>query len=522
MNTRKRPRIRVGRILARFLLFVLICGGIYWVANEAWSYWRTYTFLPRGAVIAGVDVSGLTREESMERVRQVYEKPVLAVYNQEVIEIDVIDLGFELNLVEMADEAVAIRDSASHTDRFLAHLARRPVLDQQPIDIELNATHDPQKVNIVVALLGDIVNRPAQSPQLLNNAGGKIQEGRDGYVIDSLASSDALIEALYRPYDRTAKLTVVAQEAPEINMAFLENYIQQLLNGFDGIGSIYILDLQTGEEIKINADAAISGLSVVKIAIMLESYRAVEAIGFDHQKLLEETAIHSGNYSANLLLDIVAGQDNAYLGVDVLTESMWNLGLVNTFIATPYEEQPRAGKRTVQTPANNDLTLVHLDPDPAMQTTAAEIGQLLAMIYECSQGGGTLIAVYPSQLTPTECQNLIDLMALNHEGNLIRFGVPEEVTVAHKHGWAYNTHGDAGIIYSPNGNYVIAQYLYQDSDWLASNISFPLLREISRSVYNYFNSDTPYIDHKRAQREAGVFALNRTIQAAETSFGTGQ
>ena len=37
--------------------------------------------------------------------------------------------------------------------------------------------------------------------------------------------------------------------------------------------------------------------------------------------------------------------DNAYLGVDILTESMQRLGLENTFIVTPYEEPDRAGDR---------------------------------------------------------------------------------------------------------------------------------------------------------------------------------
>ena len=518
-SNKRQNRIPIGRILTRFLLFVIIMGGLAWVASEGWNYWRTYTLMPRGAVVAGVDISGLTREESQEAVREVYAKPVMALYNEEAIEIATTDLGFEIEILPMIDEAIAIRDAASHFDRFVAHLMRRPMLNQQPISVPLQATHDPAKVSTVVALLGDIINRPAQAPQLLNNTSGKIQEGSDGYILNNSQSEEALIAALYRPYDRSAKITVIAQEAPEITLSYLESYLGQQLNGFDGVGSLYILDLQTGEEIRINADAAISGLSVVKIAIMLETFRAIDGqLEFDQNKLLEETAIKSGNYSANLLLDIIAGQDNAYLGVDVLTASMNNLGLENTFIVTPYEEPPRGTRPTLRTPANSNPNLIDLDPDPAMQTTAAEIGQLLAMIYECSRGGGTLIAVYPDQLTPNECQALIDLMARNDDGNLIRFGVPEDAIVAHKHGWANNTHGDAGIVFSPNGDYVIAQYLHQDSEWLSSTTSFPLLREISRSTFNYFNPETPYVDHKRAQREAGVFALNSAIQAAETAF----
>ena len=84
----------------------------------------------------------------------------------------------------------------------------------------------------------------------------------------------------------------------------------------------------------------------------------------------------------------------------------------NTFIVTPYEEPDRPGKGTLQTQANSRTDIV-TNPDPTMQTTAEDMGTLLAMIYHCSQGGGTLLALYPEQLTPTECQSIIDVLSEN-------------------------------------------------------------------------------------------------------------
>jgi hypothetical protein len=128
-----------------------------------------------------------------------------------------------------------------------------------------------------------------------------------------------------------------------------------------------------------------------------------------------------------------------------------------------------------------------------MQSTAEEIGTLLSMIYQCSKGGGALIAVYPDEITPGECQAIIDLMILNEEGNLIRYGVPEGIPVSHKHGWAQGTHADAGIVLSPGGDFVIVEYLHQPGGWLVADESFPILREIARATYNYFNMDDPYL-----------------------------
>ena len=110
------------------------------------------------------------------------------------------------------------------------------------------------------------------------------------------------------------------------------------------------------------------------------------------------------------------------------------------------------------------------------------------------------MAVYPDEITPEECQSIIDLMVLNEEGNLIRFGVPDGIPVSHKHGWARATHADAGIVFSPGGDFVIVEYLDQPGDWLLADVSFPILRDIARATYNYFNMDNPYLVDVSSER----------------------
>ncbi|MDJ0756323.1 MAG: serine hydrolase [Ardenticatenaceae bacterium] len=503
----------IWSFIRSLLLLGVVTAGLWWLGNEGWSYWQTRSMFPNGTTIAGLDVSQTTPEEAARLIGDQYAQPIMARYQDEVVEINPGDIGFTIEPDLLVKAAATQMNEVPHYERFGAYLIGRPVMSKA-INVPLTATHDDDALNYIVGVMGDMLDQPATLPVLLTND-GEIKEGQDGYRLDSEQAKTALQNAFYDPHDRVATLDIVMEEAPEIDFSFLDQYLNQLLEPYAGIGALYILDLQTGEEIKINADVAVSGLSIVKIAIMLETMRAVDGpLTFDQQKLLEETAIYSGNYSANLLLDVVAGQDNAYLGSDILTQSMTNLGLENTFIVTPYDEPQRPGRFTQQTAANSRVD-INLDPDPAMQTTAEEIGQLLGMIYYCAQGGGTLIAVYGDQITPEECQLLINTLARNDEGNLIRFGVPEGVTVAHKHGWAYNTHGDAGIVLSPGGDYVIVEYLYGNTDWLPVSLTFPLLREMSRTVYNYYNPDEPYVDHKRAQRVAGRNAAQVAAQAAE-------
>ena len=500
-----------GRSLRRFILLIALLWLLYYLGQAGWSFFLQRDNFPTGTTIAGLDVSGESAASARTLIEQTYSQPVIAMYDDEGVEIIPADVGFTMNMDSMLNEALEQTMVQPYWQRYISYLLQEPL---EPITVRLKASHDPSAVRNLTEVVSGLMDKPATQPQLLTNT-GFIQGGRDGYVADIDASALAIEEALYRPTNRSAQFVVSEQPSPELSLDFLKQHLEQQIETFDGVGSLYIVDLQTGEAIGINEDAAISGLSIVKIAIMLETFRAVDGpLNADQKNLLDQTAIFSGNFSANLLLDVVAGQDNAYLGVDILTQSMNRLGLENTFIATPYEERPRPERQTYITDANQ-RTDINLDPDPAMQTTAEEMGQLLSMIYYCANGGGALIAAYPEEITPAECQLLLDTMVLNTEGNLIRFGVPETVPVAHKHGWAYNTHGDAGIVFSPGGDYVIVQYLYQNSDWLNAGVSFPLLRELSRSVYNYFNMDNPYVDHKRGQKAAGKAAIETVIAQIE-------
>ncbi len=102
------------------------------------------------------------------------------------------------------------------------------------------------------------------------------------------------------------------------------------------------------------------------------------------------------------------------------------------------------------------------------------------------------MAAYDGEVTQEECQQLTEFMKLNHIGSLIEEGVPAGVEVAHKHGWISDTHGDAGIVYSPGGDYVIVMYMFKP-EWLEWEISSPLLADLSRATYNFFNFDEPFI-----------------------------
>jgi beta-lactamase class A len=153
-----------------------------------------------------------------------------------------------------------------------------------------------------------------------------------------------------------------------------------------------------------------------------------------------------------------------------------------------YFDQEGGVPPVVQTTANR-RTDVDTDPDAFMQTTPDDMASLLTMLYQCGRdGGGAITVVFVDKITQRECQSIINLLSRNKIATLIEAGVPEGVSVAHKHGFGDgDTIGDAGIVFSPGGDYVVVVYIWQ-SEYLEWENSAPMVANISRMIFNYFNS----------------------------------
>ena len=62
--------------------------------------------------------------------------------------------------------------------------------------------------------------------------------------------------------------------------------------------------------------------------------------------------------------------------------------------------------------------------------------------------------------------------------------------ISHKNGWIFDTVGDAGVVYSPNGrHYVISVYLWEETEFQDYEKLWPLLEEVSRAAWNFFNPE---------------------------------
>ncbi len=481
--------------LGQWLTVLLMVTITIFLLLKLYQYAGFRQFYPAGLTVAGVDVGGLTRDEASELLNNRYiEAPITIYHGEQSFDVSPAQANFTLDRDTMLNEADFQRVQQDFWAGFWGFLWGRPI---EVAPVPLTATHDREALRDVLQEIANLNDKPAQPPQPVPST-LSFQFGEMGTQTNIQASFADVEAALYRPTSREARLVIepLASARPEINLLtrLLVNMAQDYEQSTGGTASLFLLELATGEERTINAGVAMSGMDLLKIPLVLELYRAL-----DHPPTLSQRALISDtlvvqpdHLSANALLNIIAGQDDPYLGTDLVTESMQQLGLVNTFMVAPYDDDGRPTLQTLSTPANNVEDLA-TRPTPHMQTTAEEMGTLLSMIYYCAQGqGGAISAVYGDAVTQAECQEILTIMQQNQIGSLIEEGVPEGTAVAHRHGWISDTNGDAGILFTPASDYVLVVMLYKPN-WLEWEISSPLVADISRAVYNFYNFDAPYL-----------------------------
>jgi len=495
-NSRHRGSLPILEIAG--LLMILAAILIFMAQLSAYSQERQQ--LPEGLLLAGVPADGLKGEQALASIEQTYGAPVTVIYKDQEILLSPEQVGFRVNSEAMISSATELRMEGTFWSGFWDHLWQRP---QQTYDINLNAEYSEEQLRAWVADLASRYESPPQ-PATIALETMSVSPGQPGETLDQEKAVADIAEALFQPIGRTVVLSINETDAPEPSMDTLETLLIEYLMSekYEGVASIYIYDERNGDSLAldvdlrqgvptpVNCDIAYAGLSTMKIPLMVGYFRYLGWFPYPYEyDVVESTMTLSSNLNANFMLRDIGG-DNIELGPPVVTEMMHYLGMENSFIAAPYddEDEPEYYSTPAREAARAGMC-IDTNADYAMQTTAEDIALLLDSIYQCAEyDGGDLIAAYPDEINQTECQMMIDVMSKNDEGKLILAGVPEYVEVAHKHGYTYDTISDAGIVLSPGGNYVMVVFLWADVGWLA-NTAFPIMEGLSTATFNYFNPD---------------------------------
>lgn len=476
------------------LVFILLAAVL--IVFQLIQYSVSRANYPVDMTIGGVPVGGLDPQAAAQRLLQVYAVPVEIHYGDAIIHLEPGLIGFQLNTESMLAAADLQRTGASFWGGYWNYLWNRPSPASQ---IPLVDSYSEERLRFY--LQTEISARYDQPPTPAQPIPGTVNftPGTPGQTLD-IERAVALIEgALESPAQRAVMLTAQNTSAGRPSLQTLQTLLKQIIDqsGFLGITDLFFVDLQTTEEmhfayqtgadIPVSPDIAFTASSTIKIPIMVSIFQHFSnALDAQLEANLKDMIAQSNNTASdNLMIALNKGR-----GPLVVSTTMQDLGLENTFI-NGFFYPGAVVLQLFNTPANT-RTDIDTDPDIYSQTTPSDMGMLLEDIYLCAQtNGGSLVAVFPGQIDQAACKQMIEFLQEDKLGALIQGGVPEGTAVAHKHGWDIDLtqYSDAGIVYTPGGNYVLTIYVYNPGggNW---DVVSPMYAQLSRAIYNFFNLPT--------------------------------
>ncbi len=421
------PRIFVILLWLFSVGFLLAAAGLTYSQYQKFDQARS--FMPPGSMVAGIPVGGLDQDQAVARLAQAYSIPVELRYGDAIIQASPDALGFSLDLTAMLAEAHVKRTSQPTWEAFWDSLWDRA---PAPVVIPLNARVDEDRIRTF--LKNEVALRYDHVPTAALPVVGTVNylPGKAGTTLQVEPAVAPIGAALRSLTQRTVDLSSAPVQALPPLIQNLQVQLRQLLDlsGYDGITEIYVQDLKTGQEVHfayqegktIPGDISFTAASTIKIPIMISTFRrtsepAPQSVLDNLASMIEE----SDNDSADALMKQVMDPTNGPLHV---SEDLQALGLKNTFLAGFFHPGAPLLKR-FNTPANQRKDYF-IDPDPYNQTTPAEIGRLLADIYQCAQGSaGPLVTVFAGQISQNECKQMVDFLYLNKMPYLITAGLPD-------------------------------------------------------------------------------------------------
>ena len=501
--TSRRRRRGLSILFILSLLMTLAASGL--LVNELVLFSQREEQLPAGITVAGLNVGGLSEQGAVARWEQAYARPIQMYYRDvngnHPIVLRPDQLGWRISSEPMLADALASGEAdGGFWRRFLDYMLGSE--QTVPRDIPLLADYQE---DALTAFLQDIALRyddaaraPGYDLQTLT-----VFPGEGGYALNVTAAMDAIDRALRSADARTIDLPIDQIVNNQPNLLTLQNLMIDWLDsqGFihDGqttAASIFVLDLLTGEEINLLGDVAYSAASTIKTSIMIEFYRRLEREPTaDEAWLMANSLLCSNNSSSNLLMEIIGGGD-IFAGLQSVIDSLQTLGLRNTYINAPFYlgiADQQLG--SIPAPPTAPNPTYGTNADPFNQTTAEDMGSLFNLLYDCAEFGSGLAAGFADgQIEQRECHQMLELMSANDIERLLQGGIPREARISHKNGWIFDTVGDVGVVYSPNGrHYVIAVYLWEAAEFQDYEKLWPLVEGLSRAAWNYFNPQNPLL-----------------------------
>lgn len=245
----------------------------------------------------------------------------------------------------------------------------------------------------------------------------------------------------------------------------LEQIVAKSLKGQEGTYAVVIKNLKTNESYELNQDKVFQAASLYKLWVMAETYRLIEQGKLDPEKVLSSDVVDLNNKfniatdSAELAEGTVSArvQDALTQMIEVssnysalLLASDINLSNVSRFLS--------------------DFEFSHSKITNPPVTTAGDIADFYEKLY---------LGKLANKESTKQMLVLLKNQTLNDR---IPKYLPDALDIGHKTGELDSFKHDAGIVYAPQGDYIIV--IMSDTKDSASAAEQEAL--LSKAVYEYF------------------------------------
>ena len=231
----------------------------------------------------------------------------------------------------------------------------------------------------------------------------------------------------------------------------LNSVIKNSLNEYQGKFGIFIKNLKTNETFSLNENQFFKPASFYKLKLMVLAFKALK-----EGQLSEDDVLSADIKELNDSFDIATETAE-------LTE-----GTIELTVKSALEQMITISHNYSALLLTKTLAAENLAED----TTAKEIAQFFDSLYK----GEIIDAEYSKKM--------LDLLSRQKINDRISKYLPKEIKIAHKTADIDFFEHDAGVVFTPKGDYIIV--ILTESGKPES--TGEKIAEISKSVYEYFNN----------------------------------
>ncbi len=277
--------------------------------------------------------------------------------------------------------------------------------------------------------------------------------------------------------------------AADPSLAGLDTRIAPLADAHKGKVAVAVKHLVTGEAYYLNADAVMPTASLIKVAVLVETYHQLDEGKLkltDRVTLREEDKVPGSGLLTKHFSDgaTFSVRDALHLMMAVSDNTATNLILDRVGVANVNKRMEAWGLKETRINAKVFRgSTTSVDPERTKlyglgSTTAREMAKLM----EDLQTG--------DRLRPALKQSVLGYLRRNEDTLKFPRLLPPGTVVAHKDGSLSEARTDAGVVHTPTGPVVVVVLTNQNQDrrWANDNAGDLLCAHVALAVYEHFRA----------------------------------